>query len=334
MIKRIFIALSLSFLCIQAESFEFLNKSKNPIEIALGNRKNPPSYTSSVIVVQPGKKYAEEVDSSQFPQLLVRDQKLPEIAFLYEFSPKPGKKIFVRILDESNGAKFEPQTFVMNNLSKDDIKLIKTLGKPAQRPISQKGPARIASFKQVPESSQKEEYLLPNIPGEPRSFEKPEDTQLAPQAPPLTVSKSKPQVSKRDALLQDIQKGKQLRSVPEQAPKPADQQEALLQSIRAGKQLRKSIIQTETTKLTSSEQKQLAAFAQEFNTTADDMAARLKSIALTLGVTSAAKIEQVPLGDILSDPRKLNPIREKLNMLQHIAQKPTEKAGGEEWETD
>lgn len=133
---------------ICAKTLEFLNKLDMPIEVAIGTRTNPPTMSSKTTQVMPGQSYKQSVDNTQFPQLLFKDPKAPEIAFVYEFRDKTDAKkalstnMYVRVLEkkgflEKEGRiSFEPQTFVMANLDKENIFLVKTLGNPAPAKIT------------------------------------------------------------------------------------------------------------------------------------------------------------------------------------------------------
>jgi hypothetical protein len=110
-------------------AFEFLNKTNFPIEFSLGNAQKPATI-ANLKTLEAGKKFAQQVpDSYMKPlQILFREKNKPDIAFLYEVRAKVGKKLYVRVLEKGKALSFEPQTLVYNNLDKESIKLIKTMG--------------------------------------------------------------------------------------------------------------------------------------------------------------------------------------------------------------
>ncbi|MGC2310250.1 MAG: hypothetical protein WA432_01355 [Candidatus Babeliaceae bacterium] len=150
------------------ESFEFLNKLDVPIELSVGSN---PSLSSPIVVQPNGGKYATTTNAST--KLIFREKGKSEIAFLYELTTQPGKKMYVRVISSGGGAKFEPQTFVLNNINKDNIKLIKTIGlkKPEQAQPSKPEQPKQQAKPSKPE--QPKQQAQPSKPEQPKQQAKP-----------------------------------------------------------------------------------------------------------------------------------------------------------------
>ncbi len=192
-ITKLFIFLSTALL--HAEEFEFWNKIDVPVYYAVGNRQNPPSNSSSLSLLPAFNKKKEKwsksntisVNNSDFPQLLIKqevDGKPAPFGQLYEFNPKKGTKIFVRLIDVNGTPSLEPQTYVWGNLDRTSITNKGVVGEG----IQSKKPAPIAATVKTPPP-------LPTTP--PKTFVK---RQPVPQAPPLEMKQPAPESSARPTL--------------------------------------------------------------------------------------------------------------------------------------
>lgn len=134
---------------IKTEDFELLNKLSVPVEFVLGSGAEPLArkYEANQLVfieVKAGDKSKTiTVDNKKTPQMLIREKGKQGTGLLYEFQAKPGKKVFVRILEKDGGTAVEPQTYVYNSLTKDDVVLLKTFG------VSQKQASTIDKSKVI-----------------------------------------------------------------------------------------------------------------------------------------------------------------------------------------
>lgn len=363
---------------VQTETFEFLNKTNIPVQLVIGSKENPPKETSFTIVVQPGTKYSQSIDNSQGPQLLLIFTN-PNISLWYALSPGKGKKSYVRIIDDK-GIKFEPQTFVLNNLSKSNITLLKTSrpetpSKSASQPQNLALMAKMANDKKLAAEA-KVQYDAknklppatprPNIPAKivppspariPTAPPLTSPAENVPQAPPLTIAipqtpalvvpmapplsivsavqQSAP--SDRDALLQQIQKGQQLKPIPAAAPsqQPDDGRQQLLQQIKAGKMLKKvsaadaatQEIEKEIKSLTPEQRAQLITLATDFGKSETEIAQQIKSIQSKLQPGKSGKaFSSIKLGDINLNSDQLR----QLITIQEKTKKTV--ANNEEWD--
>lgn len=124
--------------------FEFLNKTDKSVDVALGTRMYSPTMSSKTERIGAGGTLKEDVDTDLFPQLLIKDPYAPGMAFVYEFRDKKDKdkpvttNIYVRLLEKSGATSFERQQNTLNNLDKENIFLIKTLGSPQAAPKAAK----------------------------------------------------------------------------------------------------------------------------------------------------------------------------------------------------
>lgn len=145
-----------SVFSLRAEEFELLNKLPVSVEFAVGSGSKPLAGTYkmnklALTELKAGSKSQTlTVANKDFPQVLIREKNKPDIAYLYEISAKPGKKIFIRILDNGKGPVVEPQTWVANSLTKDDIKLLNTIGvfEKGNAPKNEK-PSAVATVEKV-----------------------------------------------------------------------------------------------------------------------------------------------------------------------------------------
>jgi hypothetical protein len=120
---------------INAEEFEFHNKTKTPVRAALGNAANPPN-DRSLLVVEPDGLVKGTVNSAERPQFLIIDR---DVKYLYQLNAAPGKVVKLKLTTGLFGNKIElaPQ-LLLNNIKKDEIVLIGSGTAPLPKPTSQK----------------------------------------------------------------------------------------------------------------------------------------------------------------------------------------------------
>ena len=111
---------------------ELLNKSDLTIEYKDGIRSNPPT-TLVLKELAAGKTAKFNVDTDQFPQLLIREKGKSAIAYIFEFTPtEKTSKMRVRFVADKKGPRLEPQTQLLRkidgNITDDQIKMVGQVG--------------------------------------------------------------------------------------------------------------------------------------------------------------------------------------------------------------
>ncbi len=122
-LKGISLALCLSA-SIYAEQFEFHNKTKANVAIALGTESNPPQ-ADQILVLGAGAIIDKviEINQDDAPQLLlILDD---DLTFRFQFNVAQGTDIKLKLIVSLINGKINlvPQ-FAPNNIKRDEIKLV------------------------------------------------------------------------------------------------------------------------------------------------------------------------------------------------------------------